>query len=189
MTIREFLATLPTLAPLSVPQMMERYQMTEERAQTDLRNSWQPALRVAPTDSILDNPLPSPEQFSQACDFRAFVIGNVQLSKELVDFGNGFWVMGHIIQEYLLINQVDKRIYYADYDAAADHDYANFQPCAQDFGSLLAALLYYFRYEREFYVLDSDPQPLLFSKEELITHTLQASGIKEPNNILAALYS
>jgi hypothetical protein len=64
MTIREFLATLPTLVPLSVPQMMERYQMTEEEAQKQLRNSWQPALRVAPTDTILDNPLPSPEQFS-----------------------------------------------------------------------------------------------------------------------------
>jgi hypothetical protein len=188
MTIREFLAILPTLAPLSVPQLMERYQLTEEHAQDDLRNSWQPALRVAPTDTVLDDPFPSPEQFSQVCDFDAFVIGDISLSKKLVDWGNGFWAIGGIQEGYLFINQLDNRIYYAEPDAAVDYDYANFYPCARDFGSLLAALLYYFRYVREFYVLDSDPQPLLFSKEELIAHTLHASGIEEPNNILAALY-
>jgi hypothetical protein len=189
MTIREFLAILPTLAPLSVPQMMERYQLTEEHAQDDLRNSWQPALRVAPTDAVLDEPFPSPEQFRQVCDFNAFVIGDISLSKKPVDWDNGFWAIGGIQEEYLFINELDKRIYYAEHDAAVDYDYANFHPCARDFGSLLAALLYYFRYAREFYVLDSNPQPLLFSKEELIAHTLHASGIEEPNNILAALYS
>ncbi|KAL8761293.1 MAG: hypothetical protein Q9194_007702 [Teloschistes cf. exilis] len=168
---------------------MERYQMTEEQAQDALRNSWQPALRVTTTDAILDDPLPSPEQFSQVCDFDAFVIGNISLSKKQVDWDNGFWAIGSILQEHLFINQLDKRIYCADYDAAADYDYANFQPCARDFGSLLAALLYYFRYVREFYVLDSDPQTLLFTREELISNTLRTSGIEASTNILAQLYS
>ena len=88
----------------------------------------------------------------------------------------------------LLINHLDKRIYYADYDAFADHDYANFHPCARDFGSFLAALLYYCLYFRDFYAEQSDPQPLVYSKEELIAYTLSASGIEEASNILAELY-
>jgi len=169
--------------------MMERYQLTEEHVQDALRNSWQPILRVDPTDAVLDDPFPSPEQFSQVCNFDAFVIDNVSLLKKPVDWNNGFWVIGSIQEEYLFINQLDKRIYYAEHDAAVDYDYANFQPCARDFGSLLAALLYYFRYAREFYTLDSDSQPLSFSKEELIAHTLRTSGVEEPNNILTLLYN
>lgn len=167
---------------------MSQFNLTEEQALKDLRASWQPALRVPPTDSALDDPFPTPAQLIYVCLTTPLVIGNICLSDELIPIGHDFWAMGHISQEMLVVNQVDNSIYYTDYDTFAERDYAQFRPCARDFGRFLTAMLLYSRFWRDFYTDDTDAYPLDITQEELISQTLLASGIEDPTNILAQLY-
>jgi|GEM_PF-4913956 len=187
MTIRSFIDQLHALFPLTVAQLMAKYEMSEADALASLRGSWFLPLRPGTPATVLDDPDPSIEQFIEACEFKtSFIVGNVALFQGLSQVGQGFWAMGHISQESLLINQVDKMIYYADYDDVADENYGNFRPCARTFGCLLEALLLYGNFVCGQY-LDA-PQEDHLSKEEYIASTLQATGVRTPDNIFAQLY-